>query len=63
VLLEQHDNKGKNNMNKERYRKCIEKKRLLYKGKLCENCGKDHDHSYGTGRFCSKQCKNEFVGK
>jgi hypothetical protein len=22
----------------------------------CERCGKSHDGSYGTGRFCSKQC-------
>ena len=28
----------------------------------CENCGNEHDGSYGSGRFCSEQCKQEFVG-
>lgn len=23
---------------------------------VCERCGKDHDGSYGSGRFCSKSC-------
>ena len=23
---------------------------------ICENCGKEHDGSYGSGRFCSKIC-------
>ena len=24
----------------------------------CERCGKEHDGSYGSGRFCSKSCAN-----
>lgn len=24
----------------------------------CEKCGKEHDGSYGSGRFCSKSCAN-----
>jgi hypothetical protein len=23
----------------------------------CEYCGKEHDGSYGSGRFCSNHCK------
>lgn len=30
---------------------------------ICENCGKEHDGSYGSGRFCSKQCRGAFVAK
>lgn len=29
----------------------------------CENCGKEHDGSYGSGRFCSKQCARSFSTK
>ena len=25
--------------------------------KLCENCGNEHDGSYGSGRFCCKHCR------
>ncbi len=25
--------------------------------KICEVCGKEHDGSYGSGRFCSKHCR------
>ena len=25
---------------------------------ICENCNKEHDGSYGSGRFCSKSCAN-----
>jgi len=25
---------------------------------ICENCGKEHDGSFGSGRFCSKSCAN-----
>lgn len=25
---------------------------------ICERCGKEHDGSYGSGRFCSKSCAN-----
>lgn len=26
---------------------------------ICERCGKEHDGSYGSGRFCSKYCANK----
>jgi len=26
----------------------------------CEKCGKEHDSSYGSGRFCSKECARSF---
>lgn len=26
--------------------------------KYCERCGKEHDGSYGSGRFCSQSCAN-----
>ena len=29
---------------------------------ICEQCGSIHDGSYGTGRFCSNKCKQEFNG-
>ena len=29
----------------------------------CENCGNEHDGSYGLGRFCSSTCAHSFVGK
>lgn len=31
----------------------------------CENpdCGKEHDGSYGSGRFCSENCKRSWCGK
>ena len=25
---------------------------------VCERCGKEHNGSYGSGRFCSRQCAN-----
>lgn len=42
-----------------------EKKRLpngLFK---CENpkCGKEHDGSYGSGRFCSKSCRLSYIAQ
>lgn len=30
---------------------------------ICENCGKEHDGSYGSGRFCSKECAHSFSSK
>ena len=30
---------------------------------ICENCGKEHDGSYGSGRFCSKDCRFSYIGK
>ena len=28
---------------------------------ICENCGKEHDGSYGSGRFCSYSCKQSYA--
>ena len=30
---------------------------------LCENCKKEHDGSYGSGRFCSEKCARGFSTK
>ncbi len=30
---------------------------------ICENCGKEHDGTYGSGRFCSKECARGFSTK
>jgi len=30
---------------------------------ICENCGGEHDGSYGSGRFCSKACRGAFCVK
>lgn len=30
---------------------------------ICENCGKEHDGSYGSGRFCSCKCARSFSSK
>ena len=30
---------------------------------ICENCGKEHDGNYGSGRFCSKECAKSFSTK
>ncbi len=30
---------------------------------ICENCGKEHDGSYGSGRFCSEICARSFSTK
>lgn len=30
---------------------------------ICENCGKEHDGSYGSGRFCSDSCRHSFCAK
>jgi len=29
----------------------------------CENCGKEHNGEYGSGRFCSKSCSISFGNK
>ena len=29
----------------------------------CENCGNEHDGSYGSGRFCSDHCRRVYAGK
>lgn len=29
----------------------------------CENCGNEHDGSYGSGRFCSSHCRHVYIGK
>ena len=28
---------------------------------ICEQCGNEHDGSYGSGRFCSMSCKQKFI--
>ncbi len=30
---------------------------------VCERCGKDHDGSYGSGRFCSQHCAHVYASK
>lgn len=30
---------------------------------ICEKCGKEHDGSYGSGRFCSEHCRRVWSGK
>ena len=30
---------------------------------ICENCGKEHDGSYGSGRFCSSACRHSYSAK
>lgn len=30
---------------------------------ICEQCGREHDGSYGSGRFCSESCKQAFVSQ
>lgn len=29
----------------------------------CPVCGKEHDGSYGSGKFCSKHCRYVYIGK
>ena len=31
--------------------------------KVCEKCGKEHNGSYGSGRFCSKECAKSYSSK
>ena len=31
--------------------------------RICENCGKEHDGNYGSGRFCCKECARSFSTK
>lgn len=40
-----------------------ESKRLPNGMFKCENCGKEHDGSYGSGRFCSLSCRKSYNGK
>ena len=30
---------------------------------ICEECGNEHDGSYGSGRFCSKKCSARYAVK
>ena len=30
---------------------------------ICENCGKEHDGAYGSGRFCCSKCARSFSTK
>ena len=31
--------------------------------KICEYCGKEHDGSYGSGRFCCARCARKFANR
>ena len=50
-------------MNKERYQKYILKQRELNKDKLCKFCKKQHDHTFGTGEFCSIECRAKYAAQ
>ena len=43
----------------------MSRQRQKDKGKnmKCENCGNEHDGSYGSGRFCSDYCRRSYSGK
>ena len=28
---------------------------------ICEKCGKEHDGTFGSGRFCSRSCANSRI--
>ena len=30
---------------------------------ICEQCGTEHDGSYGSGRFCSRKCRCQYTGQ
>lgn len=30
---------------------------------ICEFCGKEHNGSYGTGRFCNRSCRSKWAGQ
>ena len=30
---------------------------------ICPICQKEHDGSYGSGKFCSKHCRYVYIGK
>ena len=30
---------------------------------ICKNCGKEHDGSYGSGKFCSLKCARSYATK
>lgn len=47
-------------MNKIQYQKYLNKIRKQYNDKPCEICGKQHNHTYGSGRFCSRKCAGAF---
>ena len=34
---------------------------INFKMCICEYCGKEHDGTYGSGRFCSKTCRAKYV--
>ena len=38
----------------------LKKPKIYHPGK-CEQCGKDHDGTYGSGRFCSQSCSTRWV--
>ena len=49
-------------MDKKRYQKFVFEQRKQYENCVCEWCHKEHDHTYGSGRFCSKSCRMSYIG-
>ena len=49
----------------ERVNKNVLLEQHINKGKnmKCENCGEEHDGSYGSGRFCSLHCRKSYIAK
>ena len=48
-------------MDKKRYQAKVAKEHELHKNDVCECCGNKHNHTYGSGRFCSKECKIKYI--
>lgn len=58
----------KSKLNNSKCKECREKERErrrleLCKSGICEYCNKEHNGTYGSGRFCSKECARGFVTK
>lgn len=48
-------------MNKKIYTTYIAQQRKQYENCVCEWCHKKHDHTYGSGRFCSNSCRMSYI--
>ena len=48
---------AKTSHQRQKYKKVAEQ----YKDKPCDWCGKEHNHMYGSGRFCSNTCKAKYM--
>lgn len=35
--------------------------KIWFKFMICKKCGKEHDGSYGSGQFCSKECARSYA--